>query len=57
MKEKVISRRDFIDKSSLVTAGIAVGINALASPSVLGTNELLHYDYREPWKLLGFIVQ
>ncbi len=45
MTEKDISRRAFIAKSSLVTAGATVGISALANPSVLGANDKIRVGF------------
>jgi len=45
MKEKDISRRKFIAKSSLVAAGATVGISALANPSVLGANDKIRVGF------------
>ena len=45
MNEKSISRRKFIAKSSLVTAGATVGLSALARPSVLGANDKIRVGF------------
>jgi predicted dehydrogenase len=45
MNDKNISRRQFIAKSSLVTAGATVGLSALARPSVLGANDKIRVGF------------
>ena len=45
MKSKKMSRRDFITKSSLITAGATAGMSALASPTVLGANEKIRVGF------------
>lgn len=45
MKSKQISRREFITKSSLVTAGATAGISTLASNPILGANDRIRVGF------------
>ena len=45
MKEKKITRRSFVKKSSLATAETTVGMSALANSSILGSNEKIRMGF------------
>ncbi|HEC41360.1 MAG TPA: Gfo/Idh/MocA family oxidoreductase [Bacteroides sp.] len=45
MKNNQISRRSFITKSGLVTAGATVGMSALANSRILGANEKIRVGF------------
>ena len=61
MKSKQISRREFITKSSLVTAGATAGISTLASPSILGANDRIRVGFigigNRGSQLLGWFME
>jgi len=45
MKENNITRRSFVKKTSLATAGVTVGMSTLANSSILGANEKIRMGF------------
>ena len=61
MKKKDITRRSFVKKTSLATAGATVGMSALANSSILGANDKIRMGFigtgNRGSQLLGWFME